>query len=387
MKYIKYIVLIILLTTLNCSLKKPASNKEENIELMPGEEKLFKDRDNQFELYTWNKTQNGVTFYIEAIGDVWGYDDSHDENPNIGDSLAYDTVVTYYRTYPDIRDYGFDHLATETTEGHYYCHSIYKIGVIGDDDWMRVSWIDDRYYFDNYPRFDTWAIWDQGLKIGYETDGGFYEEYSSGKTYHIWKYLKEDNSTSVDIFEGNLSKITTVTIAGPDSLPSQQSDDFTATHNGRDNVFLEYKWWLKVADGSYQHQSNWDNDSTISHSSSQSFTLKCEIWDLVHDVKEDDTHQVAVGPITAVDVSGDVELDANEEGEFTANVTPSHRDTYYIDYDWWVWYLEEPPKGEKKEEQLRLPPTGEWIKLSAWDGYQDIKLSSSYYSFKLKSIA
>ena len=82
----------------------------------------------------------------------------------------------------------------------------------------------------------------------------------------------------------------------------------------------------------------------------------------------------------------EVDLHASEEGEFTADVTPSHRDTYYIDYDWWVWYFEEPPKRKKDKDGLRLPPTEEWLKLSEWDGYQTIEFSSSYYSFKLKSI-
>ena len=126
----------------------------------------------------------------------------------------------------------------------------------------------------------------------------------------------------------------------------------------------------------------WDDNSTVSYSSNQSFTLKCEIWDLIFNVKKEDTQAVAVGPITGVEIDGPTDLDADEEGDFTAKVTPSHRETYYIDFDWWVMYIDD--KKEKRENGLKLPPTGQWIKLDQWDGYQTIKFSSAYYDFRLK---
>jgi len=379
-----------ILFTLNCSLKKPVENKKEEVKVGPGETVLFKDRAKQFELYTQNKTQSGVTFYIEAIGDVWGYVDPQTEYLNIGDSLSYDTAVVYFKseTSGDM-DYGFDHLATETTEGHYFCYSIYKVGTLERGDHMRISWIDDRYYYDtpHYDRYDTWAIWDNGLKIGYETGRGFIEQWSANKTYMIWKHLKNDTTTSVDDFEGNLSKITGGTISGPDSLGTDQSGNFTATRSpgGRELQFIDYKWEVKKGNESYSTLENWSLlDSTTSYSANMDFTLKAYFWDLVYDdTTITDTHLVKVNPteISGVDLDGPQSLDRDEEGEFTADVTPSYRAEYnwYIDYDWSVMYLDEPPKKKKKkEERLRLPPTNEWLDLDQWDGYPTIDFSSGY---------
>jgi len=396
MKYIKYIVLVTFIVILNCSVKKPVENEREEIEVGPGEKVLLKDRDQFAELFVYNKTGAEYTFYIEAIGDVWGYEGSF---PNIGDSLSVGYITEGQTT---MYDTGFDHISTDYPPYHGvpFSYSIYKVGISGTNKWMRISWLDDRYYHDseyyrNYS-FDTWAVYDGNLKIGWVPPGESYtEENSEGKTYHIWKYLRGDTQTSISSFEGNLSEVTGASISGPDSLGTNQSGNFTSTRapGGRELQFLEYKWEVKKVNDSYKTLEDWTLlDSTTSYSANIDFTLKSYIWDLVHDVTVTDTHLVKVDPteISSVNLDGPTSLEQEQEGEFSAEVTPEYRATYdwYIDYDWSVMYIDEPPKKREinEEEKLRLPPTGEWIDLDYWDGYQTIDFSSSYYSFRLKVI-
>jgi len=398
MKYVKYIVIFIFFTTLNCSLKKPVEGKKENKDLL-NEISLKKDRGTYPELFAENETHSEITYYIEAIGDVWDYDDDHIKNLNIGDSLGYSAILTGYVT----SDTGFDHIAVlhdNPYDGPPFGYSIYKVGIYGTNKYMRISWLDDRYYTTGLYQppngtFDIWAVYDGNLKIRYwsKSEGEYITEVAEdGQIYHIWNTLIDDDETSVSLFDGNLSKVTGTTISGPDSLGTDQSGNFTATHapGGRELQFLEYKWEVKKGNGSYNTLDDWSLlDSTTSYAANMNFTLRDSIWDLVHDVMVSDTHLVKVDPyeITGVDLDGPTSLDPDEEGEFTADVTPSYRATYewYIDYDWSVMYLDEPPK-KKKEERLRLPPTNEWLDLDQWDGYQTIDFSSGYYSFRLKVI-
>ena len=105
MRYIRLMIIGCVLSTFGCGLKKPV----EVITVKPEEKvSLFKDRSPQFELYAWNKTGSPVTFYIEALGNVWDYN-SGGNYPNIHDSLAYDTTIAHYEATYNLGGYGFDH--------------------------------------------------------------------------------------------------------------------------------------------------------------------------------------------------------------------------------------------------------------------------------------
>ena len=274
MKYVKYFVLLLILFTLNCSLKEPVETDRKEFEINPGEKKLLKSRTFPQELFLVNNSASSITGYIEATGPVW------DE--------SYDTTESYHyssQTIPadSLIYHGWDHVAVGKNTTPYFAYAVYKVGVSGVA-YTRISYIDDRYYNESSTygsNFDMIVYYD-GSNLTMNTNQG--EDpwgVDEDDVFFIWDKLAGEGSTSVGEFaDYGLNKISGLSISGSDSLPSQQSGNFTANRTSlgsRDAVYLEYKWWLKTADGSYVHQSGWDNDSTVSHSSEQSFTLKCEI--------------------------------------------------------------------------------------------------------------
>jgi len=257
MKYIKYLVLIIFITIFNCSVKKPVENIKEEFPVGPGEKvSLFKDRGLYAELYFQNETQSELTLYIEALGDVWGYDTLRIQHPNIEDSLSESSITVGNTTEIDT---GFDHVAMYSTptgggyDGPPFGYSVYKIGIQGTNKWMKISWLDDRYdrLGQDYPSHDIYAVYNGQLKIKYSNPNpppSWIEEVSENSVYHIWNTLLDDDETSVEKFEGDeMNEITDLSISGTDSLGTGQSGNFTAkrTSNGKRYQFLEYKWEVK----------------------------------------------------------------------------------------------------------------------------------------------
>ena len=381
MRNIKYIVLAAFLLALNCSVKKPVESNKKEFKIAPGEKVLMKGRGPE-ELFFFNNTKNSITAYIESLGPVWDGNFNYVSEASAG-SLYYKT-----QTIDSSETKGWDHLVTGTSHPIKMGFAVYKIGIVGGK-WTRVSWIDDRYTENPpYTNNDIEILFDDESGYQIRPAGGSYKS-ADGKTFFIWSFLANENEPSVGDFDTyGLAKITGVNISGPDSLPSQQSGNFEAQQtpgaSTRDTIYLDYTWWLKTANGSYTEQDNWKNQRTISHSSSQSFTLKTEIWDIIHDETKIDTHIVAVGPITGVSIYGPDSLRPYSIGTFTASVIPTHRENYYDDYDWAVWYFGD--RKKEKKDGIRLPPTDEWIELDQWDGYTKITFSSSYYDFKLRVI-
>ena len=92
MVHLRYLLVGFILITCSCGLKKPVEN--EKVLVRPGEKvKLFKDRGLFAELYFVNETGSDKTVYIEALGDVWGYDstawNTGAQHPNISDKIRY----------------------------------------------------------------------------------------------------------------------------------------------------------------------------------------------------------------------------------------------------------------------------------------------------------
>ena len=120
MKYIKYIVILIFLTTLNCNVKKPVESKKEEFTVGPGEKvALFKSR-HEDELIVVNESDDAVTFYIKALGPVWNKDYAS------VDSMKEDEI-----TVPVDTNKGWDHDAVAPAGPPYFGYAIYEIGVGG----------------------------------------------------------------------------------------------------------------------------------------------------------------------------------------------------------------------------------------------------------------
>jgi len=387
MRYLKYIVLIIFLFALNCSVKEPVGTEKREFTVEPGETVLMKLR-NQDELFFVNATVSTITASIKAIGPVW------DDNFNYVDSVSADSLYYGTQIIPVDSTRNWDHLISSTKNINKVGFSVYEIGI--PDAKTRMSWIDDEYG-DNppYDQNDFTIRANSGTSLSIKPGGpdgpGSYQT-ATDKTFFIWDFLAGKENPSLGEFDTyNLDVVTGDSISGPDSLALQQSGNFTATHTSsgtRDTIFMDYTWWLKNANRTFSEQNQWKNKRTISHSSTQSFTLKTEIWDLIHDVVTPvDTYIVAVGPITGVSIYGPDSLRTDSIGTFTAALYPTHREGYYDDYDWAVWYFGDDRKKKNDKNGLRLPPTDEWIELDLWDRYRIITFSSSYYDFKLRVIA
>jgi len=385
MKYIKYIVLFIILITLSCSLKEPVENKKEEFKVGPGEKVLLKGRGPD-ELILYNECPNSVTFYINALGPVW------DSDYDTVDTWKTDNIIVpAEHTTPG---YGWDHDAVDPTDEPYFGYAIYEVGISGAEK-TRISWIDDRYkgsgVYNNHDIYMKLTYNPRELKIMPEGGASFKPTFDS--TFFFWKLLSHtgDLEPTVSLFNSyGLDEVTGVNISGPDSLASQQSGDFEAQQspaaNDRADIYMDYTWWLKVADGSFSEQTQWKNLRTVSYSNSESFRLKTKIWDIVHDVITDiDTHCVAVGPITASRLSAPDSLRPGYQGNFLAIITPSHRKLYNTDYDWAVWYIDDEEKKKEKKD-FRAPPTGEWIDLNSNDGIPVLQFSSTIYDFKIRVI-